>query len=583
MTDARAKELIDDSDKIFAIRQPMLNLWQDISEICYPQRAEFLTQHHDGEDFLGLNQDSFPSMCRRELGNSMSAMLRPRNQDWFRCTTEVDEIDEDEDNARYLDYVTSRVRRGIYHPKAKFISATKLGDHDFVTFGNAVISVEEIRPEKGRPHLFFRAFHLRDCAWLDNKLDEVTRLDRKDTMTARVMVETFGAKNVDEKVRKASEKEPAKPVNLRVIVKPSHEYDYKPKSDKGGKRGTKLPYTVCYIDADNTKVMREGGLIDFPYVVPRWHRLGRLPYAFSDATMTAFPDSRMAQEFAVLMLEATEKAVYPPILAREEAITQANFQSGSITWADLATDQKLEEAAKPFRFESNMTVAFEFRKDLREVLSKAFFIDKLRLPEATKEMTATEVRERLEEHVRNLLPLFEPMEVEYNTRLLDKAFILLRNMNVFDLETMPDDLSKANIGWSFRNPLQEANVRLLVAKGRESLEIDQAAEQMGLTPKLNRDKVFRDMIRGVDGPADWRKSAAEEAADMKEMETRKRLAGAAQEIAAAGQVAGAAGEGIQQLQAAGVLPAPQQQVQGKGPVPGQKMLPAPKPQVQQAA
>jgi hypothetical protein len=37
-------------------------------------------------------------------------------------------------------------------------------------------------------------------------------------------------------------------------------------------------------------------------------------------------------------------------------------------------------------------------------------------------MTAREVSVRQQEFIRNLLPLFEPIEVEYNSKLLDKTY-----------------------------------------------------------------------------------------------------------------------------------------------------------------
>lgn len=560
MSKTKAKDLVDLGDRLFTAKQPLDDLNQEIAEQIYPARADFTTTLNLGDEYGQHLNDSFPVILHRELSDAMSSMLRPKGKEWFRCTTQDDEIDADVDNARFLEYLGKTMRRKIYDSRTKFIRATKEGDRDYTAFGECVISVEEA-PRK-RDHLYMRSHHLRDCAWLENDIGEIDHLHRKEMMTARKMKLSFGEDKLHESIKRACEKEPNKEFQIRIVVMPADEYDYA-NDESDGKKGSKkkLPFKVCYVDVDNCKILREGGLPDFPYVVPRWQTISGSQYAFSPAAMTALPDARMSQMMAHILLEAGEKAVEPPLIGTEEAVKEVNIAAGAMSWIDYAYDEKLGEALRPLRIEGDFRTGFALRQDLRELLSRAFFIDRLKLPEPGKDMTAYEVSQRLEEHVRNLLPLFEPIEIEYNTKLLDKTFSVLRNMGVFDWQQMPEGLAGSDITWAFESPLQETQSRLLVAKGEETLSKIMAAKQAGFitVDPVHPGKIMKDVVRGINGPSTWRKSAEEEEAEAEalaaEQKVRAKIAGAAQEIGMAGQIAEQVGKGAQALRDGGMLPA----------------------------
>lgn len=561
--DARAKELVDLGDGLFRKRDPLLTLWQEIGENFYVERADFTSPHTYGEDFADHLMDSFPSLLRRELGNSISSMLRPRDREWFNLTTMDEGRDRDSLNAEYMEYVCRKMKRAMYDPRAKFARATKEADHDFVTFGNTCISVEE---GPTRNHLFYRTFHLRDLAWLENRTLDVDHVHRRDKFTARVMKQTFGEKVLDRTVKEACKKNPGQEFNVRCIIMPAEEYDYT-KSDAKIK-GKKLPYVCIYLDADNNKILKEHGRADFPYVIPRWHTIPGMQYAFSPCTTIALPDARMIQMMAQIILEAGEKAVDPPVVAVEEAVREVNLAAGAITWADLAFDGKLREAVQPIAIENNMTVAFSMRQDMRELLTKAWFVEKLTLPPVSgaDQMTAQEVHVRQEEFIRNLLPLFEPMETEYNARLLDKSFTLMRTMGAFPEEEVPDGLRGAETVWSFESPIQVASRRALVNQFQETLGLLAASAQAGIgTVPVNLDMALKDAIYGIGAPSRWMKPDEDVEAEAAEAAEAAMAQQAMMEVAGAADVAGEVADASTRVGQAMLPPQPQM-----------KALPAPK-------
>jgi len=567
-SDARAKELVDLGNRLFTKREPMLTLWQEVAEHFYVERSDFTSEYVVGEDFADHLMDSFPALLRRELGNSISSMLRPRDRQWFRTTTLNDDRDTEVDNAMYLEYVVQKMKYLMYDTRTKFVRATKEADHDFVTFGQAVISVEEAVT---RDHLFYRTFHLRDCAWLENYMGDVDHLHRKDKMTARKMIGRFGDSNVHPTVRQAAKRDPGKEFNVRCVVMPADEYDMIGKGrDKMGRR--KAKFVVIYIDADNCKTLREDPMPDFPYIVPRWHTVSGFQYAYSPTTCIALPDARMMQQMTRIILEAGEKSVDPPVVAVEEAVREVNLAAGAITWADFSFDGKLREAVQPITIENNMTVAFSMRQDMREMLSKAWFIDKLQLPpvQGSDQMTAREVGIRQQEFIRNLLPLFEPIEVEYNSRILDKSFALLRNMGAFPSEEVPEDLRGAEVTWQFESPIQDSHKRLAVSQYQETLQLIGASMQMGVDNiPIKLDSALKDAIQGLAAPSDWFKDDEEIEQEEEAKAQQQQMAQMMQQVQGMSETAGMAADASQKVGQAMLPP----QVSGPG---AQPALPPPR-------
>lgn len=559
--DARALELIDLGDKLWGERRQYDGLCQEIAWQLCPDLASFTQEMILGRDFAIDRMDSYPEQMSRELTNQLSAMLRPNDRPWFKTTTLDPQIDAVEENARYLEYVTKTIQRGIYDPRSKFIRATKQADRFYTNFGQAVVSCEEAPGT--RDHLFFRSYHIKDCVWMDNDLGEIDNLHRREMITARAMFKKFREDRLDPKVKEAAEKQPGQKFPMRVVVMPADEYDLIGSEAKRG--GKKLPFVTVYIDVENRRVIREGGLPDFIYIVPRWMLFGETQYSFSPAAMLALPDARMAQMMSQIILEAGEKSIEPPMVAKQQVVIgEPNIQAGGISWVDLEHDASLKEALDAIRLEPDMKTAFAMRQDLREMLTKAFFVDKLALPEAGKGMTAYEVGRRLEEHVRNLLPLFEPMQIEYNTRILDKSYSTLMNMRKFRTDgsdgtpPLPLQLARADVTWAFQSPIEQAQDQILVEYFKGGLELQQLGMQAGAkAPVMNVDRAMRDAVRGMGTPAAWRKTDHEmqqDAAQIAQVKQMQEMMGAIGQGAQVAEQAGKAG------QALGLMPPPQKDV-----------------------
>lgn len=558
----RVRDLIGQGDTLFGRRSGIVSLWQDISENFYPTRADF-TRHDpygytEGRYWMDGLMTGSPILAHRELSDQFAAMLRPKGKDWFGMTVEDERVAQDSTVKAWFQGKASTMRRIMYDTQAGFTRATKEGDQDFAAFGQCVLSVELNATANG---LLFRCWHLRDCAWAEDANRKIDTMHRKWQLPARAVLKLWPDK-VDAKLRDRAQKDPNALVRLRHIVLPADEYDFvnpRPKAQTA-----KFPFVGIYIDCDHDTVLEETPLRRSPYIVPRWVTVSGSAYAHSPATVVGLADARLLQRMTFTLLEAAEKAVNPPMVAVGNQIQGGlNVYPGGVTWVDADYDERKGEALRVLDAVSQKTgiqFGISMAQNAEMMIKRAFYLDQIRLPPAGEAMTATEVRMRTEEYIRAALPLFEPMEMDYNGAICEEVFNLALENGAFgNLSDMPRLLAGQEVRFSFESPLQAAAGQQKAVAFQQAGQLLAAAMQIDpmSTVEFDTRKAFRDGLDGLGEPS-WivddeqaQRVRAQAAQRQKEQQDAQHVAQVAQ---AGGAVAGA----VQQGQAAGLLPAPAQ-------------------------
>ncbi len=544
MMNQDVKSLISRGDWLLGRRESLLSFWQDVSDNFYPERGQFTVSASPGEDFAAHLQTSYPLIIRRELGNAIAAMLRPRDTQWGFIT--VDREDElDGSGRQWLEFATGVQWRAMYDRESQFVRATKEADHDFVTYGQTVVTRDV---NWARMALLYRCHHLKDAAWAENDAGAVDELHLNMELTAQQIVQMF-PQTAHPKVVECAKKEPFKLVKCRRVLLPSHCYT----SEKQPK---KMPWTSVYIDVDNQVTLEDVGRRTKGFTIPRWQTVSGSAYAYSPAVIAALPDARLIQAMTLTLLEAGEMAVRPPMLGRQEVLrSDANIYAGGITWANAETDAKLNDILAPVYQEMKaLPLGLEMNQDTREQLAKAFYLDKLRLPAAntSAEMTAYETARRVEEWIRDALPLFEPMEQEYNADLCEGTFEDLMNAGAFGpLEEIPESIQGAKVRFRFESPLHQSIERRKSQVFMEAKELVMQAAEIDPNAAVVMDVPgsLRDALRGIGLSANRLRdeetvdALLEEAAKKAALEeTAAQIAGGAQAAEQVGKAQQALGE-----------------------------------------
>lgn len=511
------KQLHEAGDRTFGKRTSLLLLWQDIAENFYPERADFTYQRYLGQEFASNLMTSYPLMCRRELGDQIGQMLRPTAKVWAHIAP-VDPGRDTNEARRWLEWATTTQRRAMYDPDSQFTKAAKQTDYDFATFGNAVMG---IKLNRRQDTLLYQTWHLRDCAWTDNEDGQVGAIWRKWKPTARDLERLFGTKIHDKVKDLLNRNKGYEEINCMHMVVDADMWD-------GESRG--MPKVSIWWDCDNSHVMEETPTWNQEYVVPRWSQVSGSQYAYSPATVAGLPEARLLQSMTYTLLEAGEKMTNPPMVATHEAVrSDVNIYAGGITWVDRDYDERLGDALRPMTTDkSGMPIGAEMQADSRQMIMQAFYLNKLNLPQRAPEMTAYEVAQRIQEYIRGALPLFEPMEHEYNGQLMDVTFDLMLRAGGFGSPMdMPKILQDAKLQYRFESPLHDA---IDAIKGQKFIEANQIIAQgvqldPSVAPMLDMKVTVRDVLQGIGVPAKWVRDEVE----LDDIEAQQKAAAQAQQ------------------------------------------------------
>jgi len=500
MTPKALREL---ADNLFSKRSSWVSLQQEIAEQFYPERADFTVQRSLGMDYAAHLTSSFPLLVRRDLGDQVGTMLRPTNKAWFHIVPRDTGVRSNQVN-RWLQWAESTQRRAMYDPDALFNKAAKQADHDFATFGQTVMSIELNRD---RSHLLYRTWHIKDVVWREDQDGKIDFKARRWLVAVSDLIALFPRAELDRKITQRASKEPFAEVNVLHIVCAAQLADV-PANGR--------PRVSIYYDCENDKVIEATPIWGQHYVIPRWATIAGSQYACSPATVAALPEGRLLQAMALTMLEAGEKAANPPLIAQTGVVKNDMQQfPGGVTWVDAEYDEKLGEALRAMNIDvKGLPINLELIQDSRDVLRQCFFLNKLRAfnPTTDPQMTAYQAGQLVQEYIRGALPLFEPMESEYNGAVCDETFDVLFRAGAFGSPLdVPRELRGADIDFKFESPLHDA---IEQQKGIKFLEFKQiVTEALALDPAVahipDAVTILRDVAEGIRAPAKWMRTELE--------------------------------------------------------------------------
>lgn len=496
---SNGKQIIEDGNKLFDKRSTLMTLWQEISFNCYYERADFTATRTMGTTYADNQMTGIPSLCRRELGDQLGTMLRPKEKEWFFCeTTRMDRVDNA--GRQWLERAGLVMRRAMYDRRSQFVRACKEGDHDFAAFGQAALSTELNR---AGDTLLFRDWHLRDVAWCEDIEGVVADVHRKWKPYARDVVKMFPT-TVSDATKKLAEKNPYEEVEIRRVILASEDYD----PVRGARKRTQK-WVSIYLENDGT-ILEEKPSRYHVYTIPRWQTVSGSQYAYSPATVVGLPDMRLLQAMTLTLLEAAERYTNPPMIAVENMIrSDLQVYPGGVTWVDSDYDERLGEVLRPLQQDkSGFPIGRDSRADAIATLSKIFYLDKLTFHPGSEspQKTAFQVGQEVQEYIRGALPIFEPMEQDYNGGLCDEVFDLLLHNGAFgSLYDMPQSLRGSDIRFRFESPLTElidtqkgqklANAKALLA---QVADVDPTSVYV-----VDWKMAFRDALQGNRTPAIW--------------------------------------------------------------------------------
>lgn len=504
-----ADRLVERGLELYNERKAILTLWQEIAENFYPQRADFTLTRYVGEEFAENLYTSYPLLVHRELSSAFAAMLRPRRKDWFEIS-----VDQDEQLSKgakeWLQWATQRQKRAMYDRKAQMIRATTEADADFAAFGQCCIT-REMNWNAITPHLLYKCWHLRDVSWAEQSDGSIGEVYIKWKPRIKELIEQFGEGAMHEKVVNAVKRDKKGDLQkwdcMRLAVTTDiYRGQFNQFDDRYiqsmTQQGNTFAWVVVYLDVANKHIIAEDVQPSSGIILPRWQTVSGSQYAYSPATVAGLPDARLLQAMSLTLLEAGEMSVRPPMIATQDAVrSDVALYAGGITWADVEYDERKGDVLRPLNQDRRgLPMGYETHDRQQDQLASAFYINKLTLPPPEGDMTAFEVGQRVEEYVRAALPLFEPMEHEYNGALCEDTFESLMAAGYFGApRDIPAELRGRDVHFRFISPLHDAIERKNASEFLESADLIERAMQLEPTAGFAMDvpSALASALRGV--------------------------------------------------------------------------------------
>jgi hypothetical protein len=536
------KRLAKTADELFNAKLTLHGLWQEIADFTYPERADFTSNRTLGMDFASNLSNSHQLIARRESSTIMSTMMFPKNQIWAHIKAEKGD-DNDEgviENNQWLEFATKRMREAMYNFNANLTRALTEACNDIWAFGNAVISCEYNRAKQS---LLYRCWHLRDMAWVESYDGKICEIYRKSKDSAYNLNKQFKG-NVSDKVKKMLEKTPHEMVEYCHAVLPVDRYEASAK--------IATDYVSVFFECETKHILKEEASRTMIYVVARWETVSGFQYAYSPCSVAALPEIRMLQQLSLMILESTEMQARPPIYGRNEIFRgDINRLAGGITYLDLEPEQRISDA---MMFEPSNAGGLQAaaQKELQsmEMINRAYFLDKLKLPVPMSGTTAYEFAKRMEEYIMINLPIFEPLELNFVQPLCEITFDIAMQNGVFgSVEDIPETLQGVDINFEFHNPLQKAIEEQKAQQYIDALGlVSQGAALDPSAPIILKSKIaLRDAMVGKGIPAKWLNSSDEIEAIEQQQAQAQQAQQAMAMLQQGGEAAKAVGEGAQAI------------------------------------
>lgn len=365
--------------------------WREVAERVRPQDNVFQNQLRTPGEKVGQRQfDATASLALERFAAALESMIAPRVQRWH--SLKIPALRGNLKVQRYLEDVTDILFQERYSPRANFASQIYESFMSLGAYGSQILFTDEDIGYGMR----YRSCHIGEVFFAENHQGMVDIVHRKFPMTARQIVQKFGAFRVPDKIKSEAFEVKEKTYEVVHHVGPQGEFKYG-RSDYRG-----MPYTSCYILCEQKVLLQEGGYRSMPYAVSRYVTAPREKYGRGPA-MTVLPDIKTLNEMSKTMLRSGQKAVDPPILLPEDGLLRAfDLRAGALNYGGLS--DRGDVLARPLDLGGRVELGLELQEQKRKVINDSFLITLFQILVETPEMTATEALIRAQEKGALLAP-----------------------------------------------------------------------------------------------------------------------------------------------------------------------------------
>ena len=444
-----ADKIIRRTDELKSGRMNFEKLWQEVSELVLPRKADFTLKQTAG---VGRGRKLFETTAVNAaelLAAGLHGLMTNPAGKWFSLSVSEEKFSEEV--REWLTKAEQRLADEIIRPSAGFSTNIHEVYLDLAVLGTAGLYVGWDEKNNG---LLFQSRFLGELFLQENAAGQIDRIYRVFKMSLEKIIQTWGKSSVSENMLAAFEAGGQEQREYEII------HAIFPNDDFEKENVFKKPIASVYVLKDERMILFSGGFEEMPLFVTRWSKACAEDYGRSPA-ISVLPDIKMLQEMMKETIIAAQLANRPPLLVRDDDqfSPAATVPGGIIRYTG--------EAPKTFVSGANSGVGLEIMNEIRQRIRTAFYNDRL-MTEERIQMTATEVLQRTEEKMRLLGPVFGRLQTELLGPMMTRVFgLLVRHGKMI----LPDGLSFEDVKVEYVSPLSLAQKHLQAGAVMRTLEL----------------------------------------------------------------------------------------------------------------
>jgi len=460
-------------------------IWQEIADYISPLR----------EDLTGTEQPGKKQGTKIYDGTAVSAlnlfadglhgyMISPALQ-WFilRLPGRLRHLEKFPEVRLWI----RDISEGLYSAfqNSNFYSEMRGYFRDGGSIGTASMYIDE---DMVKNKLIFHTLHPREGYIAENKYGQIDTFIRKTKLTVRQAMQQFDKDKLSHNIQNAHKSNPYLEHEFLHYVSPREEYDDRKLMN------TNKPFASIWIELNGDKILRESGFDMFPYMVWRYSVNGNDVYGRSPAAY-ALPEIKSLNVIAKSVLGAAQLSVEPPYNIPAEMKGKVRLVPHGMNYYGSDYNRRIY----PLTTGINYPIALDREEKKRSIIEKHYHVDFfLMLAQAERQMTATEIMERMGEKASVLSASIGDLTTTID-QIIDYVFYI--EMKAGKIPPPPPVLVEqaggSNIDIVYTGALAQAQKRLFETQGiTRSLEMILPILQIYPqgTDIINGDEAIREIL-----------------------------------------------------------------------------------------
>lgn len=411
-----ANEIVTRYDALKTDRATWETHWQDVADFLMPYKNSITKTQHPGQRRNDNITNDTAIQDNDKLASGIFGFLCPPKEQWFLFNAKDLELKDIEEVQEYYNKVSRLVMEALYASNYALQMHEDL--QDLGAFGTSCLHIEA---GKKRP-LRFKSIPIQNFVMVEDADGEIDTVLQKFKLTPRQLMQKFNYNDLSKKTREIIDKG-GPPMDKKIDI----IHAVMPRTDltQGVITKDNLPVMSVYVEVDAKKVIENGGYHEMPYIAGRFMKSSDEVYGRGPG-ITCLPRVKMVNRMGYTIIRNGEKVVDPPTMFPDDGVvSDPNMNAGDIIYI---RSSYYENKPVTFEHKARLDIGIDLMDREEEAIHRAFYTELFDTLQDRRNMTATEVAERVSEKLLLFIPIMARIQAEKITPMLERCLgIMMRN------------------------------------------------------------------------------------------------------------------------------------------------------------